>query len=164
MFRRFLPLILTVLSVLIDISVLPQILTGWVNIILTVCTVVTLGLLLGRTQGTLYGLIGGLLLDILAAYPSGVWLGICLACGYLAGIAGRKFQRNPIITVITPLLLVALQEVFMAGYLYFTGFQLTFAWVYQAAVRVLIAVVAVQILYLLFNRLLRPRWSRYSAR
>ena len=88
MLRRFIPYLLVVLIVLIDISVVPVFTSSVyvvpISLIFTMCT----GFLLGRSHGVLCGLAGGLLLDILASTPLGYMMVTYTACGYLAGLAG----------------------------------------------------------------------------
>ena len=91
--RRFLPLILVLAALLLDISVVPILVSHWAVPSLSLCTVCVLGLLLGRTRGSLYGLIGGVLMDVLVGYPLGLKAVLYILSGYLCGVAGRKFQR-----------------------------------------------------------------------
>lgn len=164
--RRYLPAILLVLTVMIDISVIPmigsQILSEY-GPLLTLCTVVSFGLLLGRTRGMLYGLIGGLLLDILVGYQFGLMSAVCIASGYLAGLAGRKYQRYVITPVAAPALCYLLFELVMIVYLYLAGGSLTLTVLRNALIRVAVDVIVTQGMYLLYNRLLKPSWSRYAG-
>ncbi len=164
--RRYLPGILLVLTVMIDISVLPMIgprvLTDYAPL-LTLCTVATFALLLGRTRGMLYGLIGGLLLDILVGYQFGLMSAVCIAAGYLCGLAGRKYQRYVITPVAAPALCYLLYELAMIFYSYLAGSDPTWIMLRDALIRTALRVLITQGMYLLYSRLLKPSWSRYAG-
>lgn len=165
MLRRYLPAALLVLATMIDVSVIPmtgsRVLTEYAPM-LTLCTVVTFGLLLGRTRGMLYGLIGGLLLDILVGYQFGLMSAICIASGYLSGLA-RKYQRYVIMPVVTPAVCYLVFEFAMIIYLYLAGSGLTWAVLRGGLIRVALGVLITQGMYLLYNRILKPSWSRYAG-
>ncbi|MBE5808025.1 MAG: hypothetical protein E7317_06770 [Clostridiales bacterium] len=64
MLRRLWPAILTVVTMLLDTAVIPVIYHGTYTIPLTYSVVMCISLLLGNLRGLLYGMIGGLLIDI----------------------------------------------------------------------------------------------------
>ena len=78
--RRAMPAVLTLLSLLLDTSVIPFLISSPYIVSLTFSTVLVLGVYLGRMHGMLYGLIAGLLLDILVGYQLGfnTFVYICL--------------------------------------------------------------------------------------
>lgn len=163
MVKRVLPFLLVIFALLLDISVIPFLTRSYLAPLTALCSVIALGLLLGRTRGTLLGLIGGILIDILVGTPVGLMMVLYTLSGYISGFAGRKFQRYILAPVLTPILCLFLFEGTMFIYQYLSGIQLTSASLYQAGLRVLIEVVLVQLMYLLYNRILKPRWSRYAA-
>lgn len=162
--RRFLPLILIEAALLIDTSVVPVLTMHWAVPSVLLVTVSVLGLLLGRTNGLLYGMISGLLYDIVLGYPLGMMAILFAASGYISGIAGRKFQRYLLTVVIAPALCAALYEVTMAVYMIVVGQMPDVKMIEYALVRILIETVLAQFMYLLYNRMLKPTWSRYAAR
>lgn len=157
------PFLLLLLSVLLDISVLPLVIPRFA-LMVSLMTVVTLGLLLGRTRGALYGLIGGLLMDVLVGSQFGLTTLVYVACGYISGIAGRKYQRYLLTTLIAPLICYLLYELVMVGYVYMVNAQVEMLIVRDALILVLVQVALTQLLYLLYNRILKPSWSRYAGR
>lgn len=163
MLRRVLPFLFVIFSLVLDMSVLPFLSSSELLPLIGLCSVIALGLLLGRTRGTLLGLIGGTLVDALVGTPIGLMMVLYTACGYIAGVAGRKFQRYILAPVVAPIVCFALVESTMFAYDYLAGVQLTGELLGEAGLRVLIEVVLVQILYLIYNRVLKPRWSRYAA-
>lgn len=162
--RRFLPLILIFLSAILDLSVLPFLFSSPYLPMVTLMTAIVLGLLLGRTRGALYGMIGGLVIDLLTGYPMGLRTILYIAAGYASGVAGRRFQRYLLTPVLAPLLCLVGFEAVMGGYTAVAGAQLGGAEVRAALIRVALQVVLIQPTYLLFNRMLRPRWSRWAGR
>lgn len=166
MFRRLLPLLLLIVSVMVDISVVPM-LPGlaWQRYIplFSLMTVVVLGLLLGRTRGSLYGLIGGLLVDILVGSPLGLMAAVFIVSGYLSGFAGRRYQRFVLTPVLMPLLCFALYELTMTGYRYLASGMMEVAILWDGLIRVPVATVCAQLMYLLYDRILKPSWSRYAG-
>ncbi|MEF9973940.1 MAG: rod shape-determining protein MreD [Clostridia bacterium] len=162
--KRFLPIILVLVTLLLDLSVVPMIAIHWAVPLLLLPTVIVLGLLLGRTRGLLYGMIGGLLVDILAGYPMGFMAILYMLLGYLAGLSGRKFQRYLLTVVMTPLVCLSIFEISMAVYQFISGQQMTLDNLVQALARIGIETVLAQFMYLLYNRLLRPTWQRYAGR
>lgn len=162
--RRFLPLILVLAAVTLDLSVLPFLIHSQYLPMVTLIAAIELGLLLGRTRGALYGMIGGLLIDILTGYPMGLRTVLYIAAGYASGVAGRRFQRYILTPVVAPLLCFAVFEAVMGGYMALSGAQISGASLRAALIRVGLEVVLIQPLYLLFDRLLKPQWSRWAGR
>lgn len=162
--RRFLPLVLVLAALLIDISVLPMLVVHWAVPGLTLCTVCVLGLLLGRTRGLLYGMVGGVLLDVLVGYPVGLKAILYILSGYLCGVAGRKFQRYLLTVLVAPALCFLIYEGAMVVYLFMAGRLFSGQEMLRTLGRAGIETVLCQIIYLLYNKMLRPTWSRYAAR
>lgn len=162
--RRFLPLILLLISVLLDMTVLPVLIRSPYLPLTTLITVVVLGLLLGRTRGSLYGMIGGILIDILTGYPMGLRTVLYIASGYVSGFAGRRFQRYLLTPVVAPLISAAGTEAVMGVYAVLSGASVDGADVRDALIRVALTVVLVQPVYLLYDRMIKPSWSRWAGR
>lgn len=162
--RRFLPLILLLVLVLLDLAVMPFLIQSQYLPILTLIGTTVFGLLLGRTRGSLYGMIGGLLIDILTGYPMGLRTVLYIASGYTSGVAGRRFQRYILTPVIAPLISFVGYEAVTGGYAWLSGANVSSPDILAALIRVAIGVVLVQPLYLLFDRILRPSWSRWAGR
>lgn len=163
MFRKILPFLILLLTLLLDQTILPVFVEHWALPSFLFCSIIVLGLLLGRTRGLLYGLIGGLLTDVLVATPLGLLTLIYAGCGYLSGIAGRRFQRYVLTVAVTPLLCLLIREAGLAFYAYLAGQFLNNQTLSQALMRVGIETVLCQFIYLLYNVMLRPKWSRYAA-
>lgn len=164
MFRRVLPLILLVVAVLADTALIPVLSVSPLMPLTSLVSVIVMGLLLGRTRGSLYGMIGGLLVDISVGTPLGLRTVLYLGCGYASGVAGRKFQRYAITPVITPLVLLSVCEAVLMLYLYMAGQTASAEMLRDALLRVGIETVLAQFMYLLYDRILKPSWSRYAAR
>lgn len=158
MLRRLLPYILVVFLTLIDISVVPvfsaSIYVMPIALIFTMCT----GALLGRMHGLLCGLVSGLLTDILAGSPLGYMMFTYLACGYLVGFAGydsdekraqdgysriRAFFRR----TAAAFAVLGLFEAVTLVYQYFNTALFQWAYVGNAAKRMLLGAAAADIIY-----------------
>lgn len=163
MLRRIMPTILLLVAMLLDTAVLPEIAPARYLPLLSMLVVIAFGLLLGRTRGAMYGLIGGLLLDISVSTPFGMYSAIFIVSGYLSGLARRRFDRNILTPILAPLICCAAYELFMIGYLYMASDHIYFNILRDGIARLVISVVLTQLMYLWFNRLLKPSWSRFSA-
>lgn len=131
---------------------------------MTLITTIEFGLLLGRTRGSLYGMIGGLLIDLLTGYPMGLRTLLYISSGYVSGVAGRRFQRYLLTPVVAPLICFIGYEVALGTYAALSGASVGGADIRSALIRVAIQVVLIQPLYLLFDRMLKPSWSRWAGR
>ena len=158
MLRRLLPYLLVVFMALIDISVVPvftaSIYVLPIALVFTMCT----GALLGRMHGLLCGLVGGLLVDILAGTPLGYMMLTYLVCGYIAGMGGydsdetraqdgysriRAFLRRSAVVFVA----LGIFEAVTMVYQYF--YTALFQWIYvrSALLRMLIGAVAFDVIY-----------------
>lgn len=162
--RRLLPVILLLVSVLLDLAVLPVLLDSRYLPMMTLITAIELGLLLGRTRGSLYGMIGGLLIDILTGYPMGLRTILYIVSGYLSGFAGRRFQRYILTPVVAPLICFLGYEATMGITAALSGAGIDGADIQAALIRVALQLVLVQPLYLLYDRMIKPSWSRWAGR
>ena len=84
--RRILPAVLTLLSLMVDTSVIPFLIESPYIVSLTFITVLVIGVHLDRMHGMLYGLIAGLLQDILVGYQLGFNTFVYIILGFLAGL------------------------------------------------------------------------------
>lgn len=85
MLRPLLPALFTLLSVILDTTVLPIAFGGVFAVPLTLVTVMLIGMLMGRVFGLLYGTIGGLLIDITTG-TLGMMMAYFMAAGFLIGL------------------------------------------------------------------------------
>lgn len=164
MFRRMFPVLIIVLFLVIDTSVIPIITAGWIYPLMAYTAVLTFGLLLGRTRGALFGIIGGLLMDVTASVPFGLMTVFYALGGYAAGFAGRKLRRSILSTVLSPMICLIVFEIAMLGYSALAGSDFYPALLGRAGVRILINTAVVQIEYLAFNVVCRPTTARYEMR
>lgn len=162
--RRFLPLLLIAVALLMDVSVLPVLTQHWLVPRLTLCTVSVLGLLLGRTQGALYGLVAGAVAALLTESPMGLFYLLYVMTGTLCGLAGRKFQRYLLTVPAAPFLCFAIYEGVLMLYMFLAGRSFSGRDGLHTLGRVLLETLLCQGLYLWFNHMLKPSWSRYAGR
>ncbi len=162
--RRFLPVLLLIVSLMLDTSVVTQFWIARYAPLFTLMSVVVFGLLLGRTRGSMYGMIAGLLMDISIGQMLGLYTAQFLICGYLSGLAGRRYQRYVLTPVVMPLICFSLYELAMTITRYLSNGFFDTQTLRDGLIRVPVAVVMTQIIYLLYNRIFRPTWSRYAGR
>ena len=82
----------------------------------------------------------------------------------MSGVAGRRFQRYILTPVVAPLISFLGYEAATGVYAWLSGAAVGGSDIRAALIRVAIGVVVVQPLYLLFDRILRPSWSRWAGR
>ena len=177
--RPYIPPLCLLISVMIDISVIPTL--GIANIEtfmppLFAAAVIALALLLGRTQGMLWGLLAGLLTDILVSDRVGFYSMVLVAIGYLAGFAGRNYDRYMsdkttrfyryyfMLRILAPFGCYLVYEFAKVAYLYLAGGRIYWALFGPVAIRAAACVMITQGYYLLCNRLMQPHWARYARR
>ena len=164
MFRRLFPVLMIILFLIVDTSVIPVITTGWIYPLMAYTAVLTFALLLGRTRGALYGIIGGLLLDTTASLPFGLMTVFYALGAFTAGLAGRKLRRSILSTVLAPMFCLTVFEAAMLGYSALAGSDFYPAQLGRAGIRILINTALVQVEYILFSFVCRPRNARYETR
>ena len=164
MLRRIFPVLIIILFMIVDTSVIPVITAGWIYPLMAYTAVLTFALLLGRTRGALYGLIGGLLLDTTASLPFGLMTVLYGFGGFAAGFAGRKLRKSILSTVLAPMLCLIVLEGGMLIYSALAGSDFYNAQLGRAGIRILINTALVQIEYILFNLVCRPKSVRYESR
>lgn len=164
MFRRLFPVLTIILALVADTSVVPMITSGWIYPLFAYTSVLTFGLLLGRTRGALYGIIAGILIDTTASLPFGLMTVLYALGGFFSGFAGRKLRRNILSTVLAPMICLVALEAGMLAYSAIAGADFYAAQLGRAGVRVLINTALIQIEYLLYNAACRPQSARYETR
>ncbi len=144
------------LTLLIETSVLPF--TGMsMQYVPRVCLVAVLliGTILGATQGIIYGALSGILLGICAYLPAGMIAVLYTVCALIAGFISHRI-RPALVTVFPAAAGYTVYELSMLIYYYFaTGF-FPIAKLGYAGLRLIVALVLVQILYIPSIRILKP--------
>lgn len=164
MFRRILPPLLVVFTLLLDTAVLPVFTNHWLIPLFALLTVHALGLLLGRTQGTLYGMIAGLLVDISLSTPLGLMTLFYGGLGYLGGWFGRAMLNHPLAPVISAVVCFTVFEFGMALYTIVASAAFSSELLIHALIRLVTDVVLVEGLYVLYDWLIKPSRSRFAPR
>lgn len=139
MLKRLAPIITILICVLLDTAIIPVFYNGIFLIPLSLIAVIAIAILLGRMSGMLYGLISGLLLDI-STGSLGLKLFPYILIGFLIGFlldqqeepsrSMDKFERFRLIVVrgVWIFVLVAIYEIVMLVYQYFS--TAVFEWIY----------------------------------
>jgi rod shape-determining protein MreD len=164
LFRKIAPFVLILAMFLVDTAVLPFLATSPYMPLFSLMGVSCIGLLLGRTRGTIAGLIAGVLLDITVSQPVGLMSLLYTFTGFFSGFTGRRFHKYWITTILSPFLCYTVYEIVMLVYAAMAGLQIGGAQFGQLALRVLIETALTQLLYVLYAKILKPVWSRYANR
>lgn len=164
MFRRILPPLLVGVMLLVDTSILPVFTTHWLVPLFALITVHTLGILLGRTRGTLYGMLSGLLMDISVSTPLGMMTMFYGLLGYAGGWFGRKMFRNPLVWLIAPAVCFTVFELGMVGYATLAGAAFSADQMLQAVSRLALDIAVTGGFYWLYDWLIKPSRSRFAPR
>jgi rod shape-determining protein MreD len=159
-----LPPLLVVFTLLLDTTILPIFTNHWLIPLLALLTVHTLGLLLGRTQGSLYGMISGLLVDISLGTPLGLMTLFYGGLGYLGGWFGRAMLNHPLAPVIASALCFTVFEFGMALYTIVAGAAFSSQLILHALIRVPLDIALTEGLYILYDWLIKPSRSRFAPR
>ena len=164
MFKRLAPIISVLVCVLLDTAVIPVFYNGIFLVPLTLVTVIAIGIQLGRMSGMLYGMISGLLLDI-SSGSLGLKLFPYILIGFLIGFlldqqdqpsrSMDRFERFRIIVVrsVWIFVLVAVYEIVMLVYQYFSTAIFEWLYVRNLLIRVLVVVALSLALHLPFRRI-----------
>jgi len=83
--RKLSPALTIIVCVILDTAVIPLFYSGSYLVPITMPFVFLIGMLTGRTNGVLYGMIGGLLIDI-SAGTLGMMTFFMMAVGFLVGL------------------------------------------------------------------------------
>ena len=164
MFRKILPSLLAVLTFLLDTAVLPVFVTPWWMPTFALLTVHTLGLLLGRTRGTLFGMLTGLAVDISLSTPLGLMTLFYGLLGYAGGWFGRRMFRKPLAPLVSSVVCFTVFELGMTGYTALAGAAFSTDMLIHALIRTAIDVVLIEILYVIYDWLIKPSRSRFAPR
>ena len=164
MLKRLAPAISILLCVLLDTAIIPVFYNGIYLIPLSLVAVIAIGILLGRMSGMLYGMIAGLLLDI-STGSLGLKLFPYIVIGFVIGFlldqqdqpsrSMERFERFRIIVVrsVWIFVLVAVYEIVMLVYQYFSTAVFEWRYVGNLLLRVLITVALCLILYAPLRRI-----------
>ncbi len=154
--RRIVCLLMTFLTLLIETSVLPFTGLG-MQFVPRVClvNVILIGTILGSTQGIIYGALAGILLGISVYQPSGIIAALYTICALTAGFLSRRV-KPALVTLIPPAGAYALYEISMLVYFYISTGFFPSARLGYAGIRLVIALVLTQILYIPGIRILKP--------
>ena len=163
--RRAMPAVLTLLSLLLDTSVIPFLISSPYIVSLTFSTVLVLGVYLGRMHGMLYGLIAGLLLDILVGYQLGFNTFVYIALGFLAGLIAYepedvRARRRPSMVYLRRAL-TFVRELAIYAYQYFGTARIEGIYFLNLLIRTLLATALCMLLGPLEARLTLGRGARY---
>lgn len=164
MFRRILPGILTALTLLLDVTVLPMFVSSDLMPSLSLMSVLCIGLLLGRTRGLTHGLIAGLALDILVATPMGLQTILYTLIGYTGGIFCRTFTRHPLTPLLAAAVCFTVYEAVCYLYVVFSTFAFYVTLLPDMLLVLVIHIVAAQAMYYLYDFLIKPSRSRFAPR
>lgn len=156
MLRRILPPLIVAFTFFLDTSILPVFSTHWLMPLFALITVHTMGLLLGRTTGALYGMIFGLLADITVSTPLGLMTVFYALLGYVGGLFGRKLFRVFLAPAISAAVCFAVFELGMALYTTVAGAAFVTELFKRALIRLALDVALVQGLYMLYDWMIRP--------
>lgn len=176
MLRRFAPLIAVLVAFLLDTAVLPAFYYGRYLVPLTLVVIILTGIQCGRTQGMLYGLAVGMLLDV-SCGTLGEKLFPYVLTGFLIGffldqqpqidrsMSRRDRMQLMLVRAIWICVLVLLHELILLIYQYFN--TAVFQWVYvrDMLIRVAMATALCMIAYnpyhaLCFGRIHAPNSGR----
>lgn len=156
---------MVILCVLIDTSIIPfEVRNPEYFPKFTLLTILTIALLMGRTQGILYGLVGGVIMDISLLIPTGLVSVLYTVAGFLAGYIGRKMRVRILSSIVAPIIAMLVYEVSMIVYYMSVGGAFEGGMMISALIRTLIGVLLIQIMYIGFKAVFKPRYSRYERR
>ena len=168
--KYFAPALMVLITFVLDTSILPRVYQGVYSVPLMLVAVLLIGMIAGRTQGLVFGTLGGLLLDIttgtlgmMTFYFMGVGFMIGFILNSMVDVAqlrtASNVRREWIQRVVWIFVLVLLGEIvlFVLQYFYTAHFE----WVY---IRNLLARTVIATALTLLLRPLAIRWIRGGAR
>ncbi len=167
MFRKILPPLLVALTFLLDTVILPVFVSHWMMPLFALITVHVLGMQIGRTNGTLYGMICGLLVDITVSTPLGLMTLFYGALGYAGGWFARQLFRKinrKFIPLIAGSVCFAVFEIGMAGYAVLISATMNMQLLTNALIRLAVDVAVTEGLFIVYEWLIQPNWSRFAQR
>ena len=154
--RRIFCILTTLLTLLLDTSVMPFTGLG-MQYLPRIClvNVILIGTILGGTQGIIYGALAGILLGISAYQPAGLVAIMYTACAMTAGAISRKI-KPALVTVLPPIVGYSMYELSMLMYYYVSTGFFPLAKFGLAGIRLAVALVLIQILYIPWIKILKP--------
>ena len=164
MLRRIAPAIAVLLAVLLDTAVIPVFYYGQYLVPLSLVIVIVTGIQLGRTQGMIWGLVAGLLLDV-SAGTLGMKLFPYVIIGFLIGFfldqqpeIDRSMDRRErvqlmLVRIIWISALLVILETVMLVYQYFNTAIFEWAYLRDLFIRVAMMTALCLIAYRPFHRL-----------
>ena len=156
---------MVLLCVLIDTAIIPfEVQNPSYYPKFTLLTILTIALLMGRTQGILYGLVGGVMMDISLLIPTGLVSVLYTIAGFLAGYIGRKMRLRILSSIVAPFIAMMVYEVTMIFYSISSGVLFSASMLVPMLIRTAIGCVLIQIMYIGFRSVLKPKYSRYEKR
>lgn len=164
MIRRILPFFLLALFFLLDITILPVLASHWLIPVFSLVLVHCLGLLEGRSRGTLDGLVLGLLIDITAGTPLGLMTALYAGMGYVGGWVGRTMWRNKLAPLFSAAFCFAVYELVMDVYVTFMAAQFDSMLFLRSLIRLPIYIALVLGGYYGLGRLMGSKRSHYARR
>ncbi len=165
LYKRVFCVCMVLLGLLLDTSIIPfSSLNPQYMPKFALLAIITIALLMGRTQGILYGMIGGVMMNITLSIPTGLVAVMYTIAGFLAGWIGRGMRIRILSSIIAPIVAMMLYEMSLA-LLFVVSSQMIIGTMFvNAILRTLIGTAIIQVMYLLFNAVLKPKHSRYSGR
>lgn len=161
--KRMFATAVVLLGLLLDTSILPF---TSVNPLymprFSLCSILTIALLMGATQGILYGAVGGIILDVTLMVPTGLTSALFIVGGMICGWFSHARRRRLISTVVGPFFSLFLYEFAYMVYFYFSAQTLELSQFLALLARVGIGIVLIQLLYLPYYKVLKPHRSRYA--
>jgi len=167
MFRKILPPLLVALTFLLDTVILPVFVSHWMLPMFALVTVHVLGMQVGRTNGTLYGMICGLLIDITLSTPLGLMTTFYGALGYAGGWFARHLFRRinrKFIPLIAGAVCFGVFEIGMACYAILISATLNVQLLTNALIRLAVDVALAEGLFIVYEWMIQPDWSRFARR
>ena len=170
MFRRFIPALLILACFILDTTILPIVYGGLYTVPLTLVAVFSIGMLLGRMRGLLYGTLGGLLLDITSG-TLGMMTFFFMFAGFLIGLivynpgerilASRRKRRRRLVwraSWVFSLFAAGEIAIFIMQYFHTANFE--FVYLFNILVRAAICTLLTLIAYPMMDRLLVGRGAQ----
>ena len=164
MFRRFYPALLVLVCFVLDTTIIPAIVRGAYVVPLTIVAIFSIGMVLGRMRGLLYGTFGGLLLDITSG-TLGMMTFFLMGIGFLIGLivynpgervlaSRRKRRRRLLWRASWIFALYAVGEVVILVIQYFHTASFEFVYLLNIVVRAAICTAMAMAVYPAMDRLL----------
>ncbi|MBR3928780.1 MAG: rod shape-determining protein MreD [Clostridia bacterium] len=163
--KRIFATSMVILCVLIDTAVIPfEVANPVYYPKFTLLTIITIALLMGRTQGILYGLVGGVCMDISLLIPVGLTSVLYTLTGFLSGYIGRKMRVRILSSIVAPIVSMMVYEIAMTAYYMSVGGAFDLTMLLNGFIRSVIGCALIQLMYIGFKAVLKPKYSRYEKR